>query len=100
MSMSNAIYLDPSAITWEPSGSEEHPLGRLLATVRIGHTHHHLEAIEVETNRKGNAEASDNTFNHVLDAAFVIAGNDASRRFESIAIDKRRYALLMTPYSL
>jgi hypothetical protein len=87
-----ALSIDATAINWRAVG-EDDPLDRLLATVLIGGSFHHLEAREI-------TEDEDDGISFVsypedYDTLRELAGGRPS---STVSIEGRDYILFMTPY--
>lgn len=97
---------------FEPTGTEEDPTGRLLATVEIVGVPHHLEAIAVQYEVDGEVvdlntyegfepweqKATDPEWQSMLEEYSRAASADGS--WMSVKIAGREYALCLTPYCL
>ena len=98
------LALALAEIPWELAGDEEgqddFTASRLLSTLEMGGTWHHLEAIEVRTSydeetSNHTQEAVQYDLDPALDAARVILGDYLMQTTE---IKGRHYVIVMTPF--
>lgn len=68
---------------------------RMIAVLVINGTHHHLEALRVESDSAGIQRATRSDIQESLDAMFII-GHDGP--FETITIGRAEYVIVVTPY--
>ncbi len=92
-----AVWSVQPKIRWQgglqPCGPKQNPYGRLLGTVSIAETPHHVEAIEVRDGEDGlepTLDPSDVNWRSLLEAD--------NGRFMTTEIGGRQYVLLITPY--
>jgi hypothetical protein len=101
-SPSKSVRIDPDALEWRQVGEADgDPASRLKATLIIGATQHHVDAIAVRHVTRGGATmqlgATDETDN-VLGVLYGLVAADGP--FDTVAIAGRDYVLFMTPASL
>lgn len=81
-------------IEWTYIGDDDDPKNRLLATIKIGPLHMHLEAVEVVPNfhdaYDAKYEGRDNYLQTLMDLEEVV--------FERLEIDGRFYVIWATPF--
>jgi hypothetical protein len=81
-------------LTFEPSGPEANPRARLLATIKIGPTHMHLEAYEITEDDQGVQRA----VVYDEDVEKVYAGVNAEGGWQTTEIDGKEYVVIATPF--
>lgn len=91
-------FIETTGFTWtDHTWDEAHiPKARILGTLNIGRTLHHITGIQVTDDEKGFQVAFDPAHQVELDALHEASGSDG--RFEAVTIDGREYALFMAPY--
>jgi hypothetical protein len=90
--------VDLSQISWEDASiDEEMPRSRLLATLQFNGVCHHLEAIEVKWHESTSTQsAACPSCDDILASYAEATGADGP--FSTVTIDRRCYAIFVTPY--
>lgn len=98
----NAVTAPALPVFWAadgliPAGSDEDPTSRLLGTLSVGGVSHHAELLAVVYNDDEEIqEAADPSFQEMVDQVYSGVGGDGP--WQTIEIDGRAYALIVTPY--
>lgn len=93
----NGPRLSLDQFEWEPTGSDDNPRSRLLATLYIEGWAFHVEAYEVKEKEGSYFHVtSDTMFEDDLDHYYAAANADGP--FQTIRIEGREYVIVMTPF--
>lgn len=93
------LHIPLNDIIWDACGPDEDPKSRLIATLTIGGVHHHLEALAVVNDEKGEQIPVGDECGPVSDQFIkcdVAFSGDGP--FETVEIEGRTYCLFMSPY--
>ena len=90
-----AVTVEVPDDAWEPTGPEEDPTARLLASLVVCGCYHHLEAYAIDPD-DDIQQAAHESFQSNLDGMYAVGEPD--KRFQSVEIKGREYVLTMTPY--
>lgn len=91
-----AVTVNIPVDAWQPNGPEDDPTSRLLSSLVIYGTYHHLEAYAVTEDENGIQVAAHPIFQSNLDGMYEVGEPD--KAFECVTIGLRQYVLAMTPY--
>jgi len=94
--MKNSLTIELSELEFEKIAEADDPAARLLATVEIAGTLHHLEAIAVKTSGSGEQAAQDVMNAEMLSDLGDAFGGDGA--FQTVKIGRRNYVVFMSPF--
>jgi hypothetical protein len=96
MAHEKIISIDVPDNYWKPTGQEEDPTARLLTTVFVNGTPHHLEAYAVKDGIDYVQAVIDRAFESNYEG--MCMASEPNGRYETTEIMGRDYVLMMTPH--
>lgn len=92
----SSLPFDWSKLQWYPNGGADcGNRDRLLASVRLGGAHFHVEAIRIDTEADGVQASTCPYGSEILVNLFDISG---CAGFETVAIDGHDYVIVLYPF--